>query len=73
MEKGQGGRICCDTALNGKATSCDSVLGKAKLLERCTGSDLDLCSYDIDTSDLLGDCVLDLAIFRQYCAVMCLP
>jgi hypothetical protein len=36
------------------------VLGQTKLLERCTCSNLDLCGYDVDTSDLLGDGVLDL-------------
>ena len=36
------------------------VLSQTKLLKRCTSSDLDLGCNDIDTSDLLGDGVLDL-------------
>jgi hypothetical protein len=37
------------------------VLGQTELLERCTSSDLDLCRNNIDTSDLFGNGVLDLA------------
>ena len=55
------GRVLCgDTALEGETTCGDVVLGQTKLLERCTGGDLDLSCNDIDTSDLLSDGVLDL-------------
>jgi hypothetical protein len=55
------GILCCDTALERKAASRDVVLGQTELLERGTGGDLDLCCYDIDTRDFLGDGVLNLA------------
>ena len=55
------GRVFCgDAALEGEAARRDVVLSQAKLLERCTSGDLDLSCNDVDTSDLLGDCVLDL-------------
>lgn len=38
----------------------DVLLGQAELLERHTGSDLDLSSDDVNPSDLLCDGVLDL-------------
>jgi hypothetical protein len=53
--------LCSYTALNGKATNADLILREAKLLESCTSSNLDLGGHDIDTCDLLGDGVLDLA------------
>jgi hypothetical protein len=42
-----------DTALNGKSTAVDRVLGKAELGEGDTASDLDLSSDNVDASDLL--------------------
>ena len=50
----------CDTALDSKSTSRDAVLGKSKLSQSGTCSDLDLSSNEINASDLLGNCVLDL-------------
>ena len=55
-----GGVFCGDTALEGKATSGDVVLGEAKLLEGRTCGDLDLGSDDVNAGDLFGDGVLDL-------------
>jgi hypothetical protein len=46
--------------LEGEASCGDVVLGQTELLERSTGSNLDLCGHDVDTSNLLGDGVLDL-------------
>ena len=54
------GVFCGDSALEGKASCGDVVLGQAKLLERCTCCDLNLCRNNVDTGDLLGDGVLDL-------------
>jgi len=51
-----------DTALEGETSSRDMVLGQTELFEGCTSSDLDLGGYNIDTSDFLGNGVLDLAI-----------
>jgi hypothetical protein len=36
------------------------VLSQAKLLERCTSCNLDLCGDNVDTGDFLGNGVLDL-------------
>lgn len=49
-----------DTALDGETTSRDALLRQAQLLERGTGSNLDLGGDDINTRDLFGDGVLDL-------------
>jgi hypothetical protein len=38
----------------------NTILGKTKLLQGCSGSDLDLGGNDVDARDLLGDGVLDL-------------
>jgi len=54
------GVFCGDSALEGKASCGDVVLGQAKLLERCACCNLDLCRDDVDTGDLLGNSVLDL-------------
>lgn len=51
-----------DTTLYGKAPSCDAILSQTKLLERSASGNLDLSSDDIDTGDLLSNCVLDLTI-----------
>jgi hypothetical protein len=40
------------------------VLGQAELLERRTGCDLNLCSYDIDSGNFFGDGVLDLTVVK---------
>lgn len=58
--KALGGVFCGDTALEGKAASRDVVLSQAKLLKRCTSSNLNLRSNDIDAGNLLGNGVLDL-------------
>lgn len=55
-----GGILRGDTALESKSTSGDMVLRQAKLLERGACSNLDLRSDNVDTSDFLGDGVLDL-------------
>jgi hypothetical protein len=52
--------FCGDTALEGKSSCGDVVLGQTKLLERCTCGDLDLCSYNIDACHFFGDGVLNL-------------
>ena len=52
--------LSCDTALDGKATSGDTVLGKTKLVQSGTSSDLNLSSNDVDSGDLLSDSVLNL-------------
>lgn len=49
-----------DTALDGKTTSGDSVLGKAELRKSSTSSDLDLGSDNINAGDFLSNGVLDL-------------
>lgn len=49
-----------DTALNGKASGRDAVLGQTKLLQSRTSGNLDLGRHDVDTSDLFSDSVLDL-------------
>jgi hypothetical protein len=55
------GRILsCDTALDSKTTGRDAILSKTKLVQCGTSSDLNLSGNDIDTGDLLSDCVLDL-------------
>lgn len=54
-----------DTALEGKASRGDVILGQTKLFQGSTGSDLNLCSYNIDTCDFFCDGVLDLAIGCQ--------
>lgn len=51
-----------DTALEGKTTGGDVVLGQAKLLERGTRRNLDLRSDDVDAGDFLCDGVLDLTV-----------
>lgn len=50
-----------NTALDSETTSGDAVLGKAKLCEGCTSSDLDLGCDDVDAGDFFGNGVLDLA------------
>lgn len=55
-----GGVFCRDTALEGETACGNVVLSQAKLLKRGTGRNLDLSGDDIDTSDLLGDGVLNL-------------
>jgi hypothetical protein len=60
--KALGGIFCGNTALEGKATCGDVVLGQTKLFEGSTSSNLDLCGDDIDTGDFLGDGVLDLTM-----------
>lgn len=49
-----------DTALNGKATSGNSVLGKTKLSQSSASGDLNLGGDNVDASDLFGNGVLDL-------------
>jgi hypothetical protein len=57
------GRIFCrDTALEGKAAGGDVILGQAKLLERGTRCNLNLCGNEINTGDLLRNSVLDLTV-----------
>jgi hypothetical protein len=52
--------FCGDSALEGKASCGNVVLGQAKLLKRCTRCNLDLGSHDVDTGDLFSNGVLDL-------------
>lgn len=49
-----------DSALDSESPRGDAVLGQTKLGQRSTGSNLDLGSNDIDTSNLFSDGVLDL-------------
>jgi hypothetical protein len=49
-----------DSTLNGETSSVDMFLGKTELFKGDTSSNLDLGSDDIDTSDFLGNSVLDL-------------
>lgn len=50
----------CDSALNSETPCGNAVLSQTKLGQRSTGSNLDLGSNDIDTSNLLSDGMLDL-------------
>lgn len=52
--------FCGNTALEGKTSRGDVILSQTKLLERRASCDLNLCCYNIDTCDFLGDGVLDL-------------
>jgi len=55
------GRVFCgNSALEGEATGRDVILSQAELLKRCACSNLDLCRDNIDSSNFLGDGVLDL-------------
>jgi hypothetical protein len=63
--KAIGGVLGGDTALDGEAAGRDGVLGEAELLERGTCGDLDLGGDEIDAGDLLGDGVLNLAIYES--------
>lgn len=54
------GVFCCDSALDCETSGGDPVLSQSKLLECGASGNLDLGGNDIDTGDLLGDCVLDL-------------
>jgi len=49
-----------DSTLNGETSSVDVFLGETELFKGDTSSNLDLSSDDIDSSDFLGDSVLDL-------------
>ena len=49
-----------DSTLDGETSSMNVFLGKTELFKGDTSSNLDLGSNDIDTSDFLGDSVLDL-------------
>jgi hypothetical protein len=49
-----------NSTLDGETSSVDMFLGKTELFKGDTSSNLDLGSDDIDTSDFLGDSVLDL-------------
>jgi hypothetical protein len=49
----RGGVLGGDAALNGKTAAVDVVLGETELLERNTGSDLNLSRDNVDTGDLL--------------------
>lgn len=52
--------LSCDTALECEAAGRDVILGQTELLKGSTGRNLNLGCDNIDTSDLLGDGVLDL-------------
>lgn len=56
------GVFSSDTALDGVTAGRDSVLCETELLEGSTSSNLDLSSYEIDTSNFLGDSVLNLTV-----------
>jgi hypothetical protein len=63
-----------DTALEGKAAGCNMVLCQAKLLERSTGSNLDLRCDNVDACNLLGDGMLNLTVCPLADAqVPCMP
>jgi len=49
-----------DSALDGETSSGDGLLGEAKLLEGSTGGNLDLGGNNIDSGNLLRNCVFDL-------------
>jgi hypothetical protein len=49
-----------DTALDGKSSRGNAVLSQTQLLQRSTSRDLNLCSHNINTGNLLSDGVLDL-------------
>lgn len=49
-----------NATLNGEAASRNAVLGKTELLQRGTGSNLNLCCDNIDACNFLGNGVLDL-------------
>lgn len=53
-----------DTTLDGVTTGRDAVLCEAELLERSTSGNLYLSGDNIDTSNLLGDCVLYLTVSK---------
>jgi len=55
-----GGILSRDPTLDCKTAGRDAVLSKTKLLQRCTSSNLNLCSNNINTCDLFRDGVLDL-------------
>lgn len=55
-----GGVFGGDSALNGKSSSVNVVLGEAELSEGDTCGNLDLSRDNVDARDLFGDCVLDL-------------
>lgn len=54
-----------DAALDGEATGRNAILSQTKLSESGTSGNLDLSCDDIDSSDLFGDSVFDLAVSSQ--------
>lgn len=60
-----GGVLGGDSALEGETTDRDPVLCEAELFERGTSSDLNLRGDNVDAGNLLGDGVLDLAVWKS--------
>jgi len=56
-----------DTALNSKASFRDCILGETKLGQSRASSNLDLCSHNVDSSNLLCSRTVSVDVVRVYC------